>query len=139
MDFSFTQISDELLARISSGPMQFRLIVQPAMALLLGVRDGLMDARLGSPPFLWGLLFHRDRLKPYLKSALRRLQVPIVVATLADAIVQYLMLGYVRPITAVIVGTLLMGLPYSIARGLSNRIRSARTPRPPGIVAAHKN
>src|SRR4051794_735442 len=112
MDF-VSKIFEELVARLGSGPMQFRLIVQPAMALLLGIRDGLMDARLGSPPFLWGLLFRRKHLKPSLKSALRRLQVPIAVATLADALVQYLMFGYVRPAVAVMVGVLLMGLPYA--------------------------
>ena len=45
-------------------------------------------------------------------------------STLADALVQYLMFHHVRPLTAVIVGVLLMGVPYCIARGISNRIRS---------------
>jgi hypothetical protein len=124
MEWSLQKIADELVSRVTSGPMQFRLIVQPAMALVLGIRDGLADAKAGSPPFVWGLLFHRQALKPSLKSAVRRLQVPIVFATLADALVQYLMFGYIRPLTAVLVGTLLMGLPYSAARGLSNRMRS---------------
>ncbi|MEO8594445.1 MAG: hypothetical protein ABI759_14100 [Candidatus Solibacter sp.] len=138
MDF-LSKIFEELVARITSGPMQFRLIVQPTMALLLGMRDGLADARSGSPPFIWGLLFQREHLKPSLKGALRRLQVPIALATLADALVQYLMFGYVRPLTAVIVGTLLMGLPYSIARGLSNRVRSTRKLRPLDAPVTDKN
>jgi hypothetical protein len=119
-----SRIFDELVARITSGPMQFRLIIQPTMALILGIRDGLADAKAGSPPFLWGLLFRRSDLKPSLQAALRRLRIPVVMATLADALVQYLMFHHVRPLTAVIVGVLLMGVPYCIARGISNRIRS---------------
>src|SRR5438309_1476519 len=138
MDF-LSKIFEELVARIGSGPMQFRLIVQPAMALLLGMRDGIMDAKLGSPPFLWGLLFRREHLKPSLKSAVRRLIGPVVVATLADALVQYLMFGYIRPVTAMIVGILLVGLPYASARGLSNRFRSVRKSRPLGEVPADRN
>ena len=118
------EIIEELIARVISGPFHFRLIVQPTMAICLGIRDGLVDAKAGAPPFVWGLPFHAGGRKPCLRSALRRLQVPILVATLADAIVQYLMFQHVRPVTALIVGTLLMGLPYSAARGLSNRIRS---------------
>ena len=106
--------------------MHFRLIMQPTMAMLLGIRDGRQDARVGSTPFIWGLLFNRAGLKPDLKGALRRLMVPITIATVLDAVVQYLMFQHVRPLVAVIVGTLLMGLPYSAARGLSNRAFSLR-------------
>src|SRR5438270_675956 len=120
----FSGIVDELVARITSGPMQFRLIIQPTMAIILGIRDGLADAKAGSPPFLWGLLFNRKDLKPSVQGALRRLRVPVVIATLADATVQYLMFHHIRPLTAVIVGVLLMGVPYCAARGISNRIRS---------------
>jgi hypothetical protein len=123
MDF-LGRVFDELVARITSGPMQFRLIIQPTMALILGIRDGLADVKAGSPPFLWGLLFRRNDLKPSFQSAVRRLRVPVVVAILADATVQYLMFHHVRPLTAVIVGVLLMGVPYSASRGISNRIYS---------------
>src|SRR5271156_1755654 len=54
----------DMLARFS-GPGRFRFILQPIVAIVLGARDGVKDARAGSPPFLWGLLFHpehRNRL-----------------------------------------------------------------------------
>jgi hypothetical protein len=122
----FSRIFHELVTRITSGPMQFRLIVQPSMALLLGIRDGLADAKMGAPPFVWGLLFQRQELKPSLKSALRRLQIPIIMAILADATVQYLMFRHIHPLSAIIVGVFLMGFPYSAARGITNRLRSRR-------------
>ena len=125
VDFSFKAIVEELVARLISGPMQFRLILQPLTAIVLGVCDGLHDARMGTPPLLWSIVFRRGHRKLRLIMLLRRLIRPIVVAAIVDAMVQYLMFLHVRPLTALIVGTLLMGLPYLAARGLSNRIRSA--------------
>ena len=124
MDFSFKAIVEELVARLISGPMQFRLILQPLAVTVLGVCDGLHDARMGAPPLLWSLVFHRGHRKLRLILLLRRLVRPIVIAAIVDAIVQYLMFFHVRPLMALIVGTLLMGLPYLAARGLSNRISS---------------
>lgn len=125
------KIIDELVARIVDGPFRFRFIVQPMMAILFGLRDGFIDAKAGSAPFLYGLLFHRQDLKPSVQSAVRRLRFPILFAIVLDAIVQYVMFQTVRPLTAVLVGTLLMGIPYCCARGISCRIiRSRRRTMP---------
>ena len=35
------------------GPMSFRFLIQPAVAILFAIRAGLKDARLDKPPFLW--------------------------------------------------------------------------------------
>jgi hypothetical protein len=126
MDFCLKAIFEELVARVVSGPMQFRLILQPLTAVLLGIRDGHHDAKAGTPPLIWSLLFHTEHRKLHLINVLRRLTRPIIIATVIDVIVQYLMFRHVRPLTAVIVGTLLIWLPYSIARGLSNRIITMR-------------
>jgi hypothetical protein len=100
------------------------------MAILFGVRDGFLDAKAGSVPFLYGVLFHREDLKPSLKIALKSLRVPSLCAIALDAIVQFSMSQTIRPLTAVLVGTLLMGVPYCCARGISNRIRSRRRTEP---------
>jgi hypothetical protein len=47
------------LGRIS-GPMWVRLLIQPTVAAILGVRAGLRDARQGRPPYLWAVV--RDSL-----------------------------------------------------------------------------
>ena len=127
--FNFEAIFRELAARVVSGPMQFRLIGQPCTAILLGIRDGRADARARLPPFIVGVLLEPGARKSHLKSALWRLRGPIFFATLADATVQFLMFQHVRPLMALLVGSLLMGLPYSAARGLSNRVH-ARTRKP---------
>jgi hypothetical protein len=125
MDWSLPGIFDELVARLSSGPMRFRLIVQPMMAIFYGIRCGRRDAAAGRTPFVQALVSGVDRVE-HLKSALVRLRGPILFASIVDGVVQFLMFGHLRPLMALTVGTLLMGLPYSAARGLSNRFWSKR-------------
>jgi hypothetical protein len=57
--------------------MQFRFILQPTMAAILGVRAGLVDATTGCRPPIWGLLSGRAVSKRHLEIALRHLAVPI--------------------------------------------------------------
>ena len=130
------QILDELVARVVSSPLQFRLILQPGMAIFLGIRDGIRDAKAGAAPFLWGVFFLPIDRRPSLLEALLRLKVPILFATLVDGIVQFLMFHHVRPLSALFMGTLLMALPYSCARGLANRFRSSRRGR--GLFGSHE-
>jgi hypothetical protein len=40
-----------------TGPGRFRFVLQPLTAIVLGIRNGLADARAGRPPYLEGLLF----------------------------------------------------------------------------------
>ena len=36
--------------------MTFRFILQPAMAIIAALRDGVHDARLGRTPYVWALM-----------------------------------------------------------------------------------
>lgn len=65
-----------------------------------------------------------------LKKVLERLLIPLIVAVVLDGIVQYLLFRRVRVLGAVITGVTIMGLPYSFATGLTNRIVSARSHPP---------
>src|SRR5271163_639628 len=38
------------------GPMTFRFILQPTMAIIAALRDGVNDARLGRRPYVWALI-----------------------------------------------------------------------------------
>ena len=42
---------DDMLARLH-GPGRLRFIFQPTVAIVLGARDGMKDARAGNVPFL---------------------------------------------------------------------------------------
>src|SRR4051794_19122389 len=113
MDWSVKSLVEELMLRLTSGPMRFRLIVQPSMALMLGIYDGLRDAKAGKPPLIWSIVFGIGDRRAHVKTLAIRLVRPIILASLADAIVQGLMFGHVRPLMALMVGTVLMALPYS--------------------------
>jgi len=128
MDSSLS-IIERLVVRLT-GPMHFRFILQPLMAILLGIRDGVHDAKVGTPPFIWDLLSNPKGRKRQFQRALRSLAFPIIVAAILDGVVQYLLFREVRLLGAVLFGVTIMGLPYAFARALTNRIVSSRTHPP---------
>jgi len=124
----FTQrLADRL-----TGPFSARFILQPLVAIILGIRDGVPDAKLGKPPFVVALLFARKGAIPraeLLKTFLRRILLPLAVGVVLDMIAQWLLFDRVRLWSAVLVGATLVGLPYAAARGLTNRFVTNRNKR----------
>lgn len=119
----------EGIVRDLSGKGKFRLILQPAMAILLGIRLGIADAKTGQEPFFRRLFITGRRFKLF-KQSLRDAVIPLSLALVLDVVFQYLTLGRARLLAAVVVGALLVWLPFTITRGVTNRIWK-RT-RPPG-------
>jgi hypothetical protein len=117
----------DILARLS-GPGRLRFIVQPTVAIILGVRSGIRDARAEAPPFLWALAFHGTRRGELFRSAVVSIRDLMAVAILLDVISQFLIFHEVRPGAALLVGPVLITLPYVLARSLSNRIVHRRRP-----------
>jgi hypothetical protein len=120
------------LARRLAGPFPARFILQPLVAIILGIRDGMTDARLGRAPFGMALLFERDSAIPrseLLKTSLRHILTPLVIGIVLDMVVQWYLFHRVIIVAAISVGSLLVGIPYSIARGLTNRFVTNRDKR----------
>ncbi len=126
-------IVERVIARVT-GPLSMRFMLQPLMATMLGIRDGRLDAKAGNPPFVMEVLFHPADRKKALRSALKSLLTPIVLGSVLDAVAQYLIFHQVRPFWALVVGTLVIGLPYSAARGLTNRIVTGMMKRHEEVV-----
>jgi hypothetical protein len=61
------QFLEELPQRFT-GPGRFRFILQPVIAIFLGIRGGLADAKTGNPPYLFGLVFDAGRRREFLRS-----------------------------------------------------------------------
>ncbi len=116
---------DRFFERLT-GAMNFRFAVQPLTAIALGIRDGILDAKAGTPPFIYNVIFKPENRKEHLKSALNSLLKPIIIGIILDAIAQYLIFEHVRILGAVFMGTCIMGIPYALARGLTNRFVSLR-------------
>lgn len=104
------------------GPGKFRFFIQPLIAILLGFRDGRLDAKEGRPPYFLHLL-KNPQLRPELwKSGFSSFAKPFILAWIVDTAFQILVLGHWNPFEALIVALCLIVLPYAMARGLTNRM-----------------
>ena len=112
----------EYLREATSGKGSLRFIIQPITATILGIRAGRHDGRAGAPPYFALLLKDRDNRRAALAEGANHLSKVFIVAIVFDAILQFLAYGSIRPGWAVTVGLLLAGIPYILARGLTNRV-----------------
>ena len=126
MQDHLTRIWENLAGRIT-GPMKFRLLLQPTMALFFAIRSGLKDAREGKPAYFWALLTNAGERRAMLHDGWKSLGKAFVAALVIDVIYQAIALRWVYPGEAVLVATILALVPYLLVRGPVNRI--ARRPR----------
>jgi hypothetical protein len=104
------------------GPGRFRFVLQPLMAISLGIRSGLADARAGRGPYILEILWHRGARRALLRSGLDTVAHVVLLSILLDAIFQWAIFGVSHPGAAVVVGPVLISVPYAVARALSNRV-----------------
>jgi hypothetical protein len=121
MDHMWMRVGSNLLDRIS-GPMKFRLVLQPAMAVFFAIRSGLADAKAGKPPYLWGLIRDRGQREAVLKDGWKSISRVFLLALVLDVVYQIIVQRFVYPGEAVIVAFILAIVPYLIVRGLATRI-----------------
>ena len=116
-----TRFWDQLIAQ-PSGPLAFRFILQPVMATILAVLDGLKDARTGRPPFARTIWSDPSQRATYLREGLKRVSRVIVFAFVMDAIYQFIVLRRFYPVEALVTVFVLAVLPYLVIRGPVDRI-----------------
>lgn len=126
MDDMWARFVSDMVARVS-GPMQFRLVLQPAMAAFFAIRSGLADAKEGTPPFLWNLVSGSAPREATLESGWKSVGRVFILAVVIDVIYQLYVLHDVYPIQAFAVAFILAIVPYVVLRGLVTRL--ARTNR----------
>jgi hypothetical protein len=115
------QFLEDIPKRLT-GPGRFRLVMQPLLAVILGIRGGLADARAGRPPYLYGVLFHRELRRELMRETLATVAILLLMGILLDSLFQWLILGSSFPGAALVVGPVLIVTPYTLARGLTNRL-----------------
>ena len=104
------------------GPMSFRFLIQPAMAILFAIRAGLKDAREGEPPFLWAVLSKSDRRQERLWQICKGVGTVFIVALILDSIYQVIVHAGIYTLELLITATVLAVVPYVISRPLVTRI-----------------
>ena len=121
MDDVWMRIAENMVARVS-GPMRFRLVLQPAMAATFAIISGLKDARTGKPPYFWALLTHPDHRAEMLKDGWKSVGKVFILALVLDVIYQWIVQRFVYPFEALLVAFILAILPYLLLRGLVTRV-----------------
>ncbi len=121
MDHMWARVGSQLIARVS-GPMKFRLVLQPAMAAFFAVRSGLADAKAGKPPYFWALLLNPSHRAYMIRDGWKSVGRIFILALALDVVYQIIELHFVYPGEALIVAFLLAIVPYLILRGLVTRI-----------------
>ena len=131
MDDMLVRFTSDMLARVS-GPMKFRLLLQPAMAAFFAIRSGLADAREGRPPYFWTLVSGGAPREAMLESGWKSVGRVFILAVVLDVVYQLYVLRFVYPIQALAVAFILAIVPYVILRGLVTRLaRRSETRRQP--------
>ena len=122
-------VSGEVLARIwhnmldrPGGPFVFRFVLQPIMATVAALRDGLHDARAGRAPFLWTVLTDPAQRRGRLDEALIATSRIVLLGLAMDTVYQVIEFDTFHPAEAVIIALLLAFVPYVVLRGLVTRI-----------------
>jgi hypothetical protein len=118
-------IVEGIIARIG-GPMSLRFVFQPLVGLLLGIRDGMMDAKAREPPFIFALIIDKENRKTRLASLFKSLSKTIIIAIVLDMIAQYVIFNQVRISGALMIAVIILIVPYSAARAITNRIITKR-------------
>jgi hypothetical protein len=121
MDHMWMRVLSQLAARVS-GPMKFRLVLQPAMSAFFAIRSGLADARAGKPPYFWALLSDRAQRYDMMKNGWKSVGRVFILALVLDVVYQIIVFRFVYVGEAIIVAFVLAILPYLILRGLVTRL-----------------
>lgn len=104
------------------GPMTFRFILQPCMAAIVALHDGIKDARLGRSPYLWTLLSNRAESAGRLREGVIATARIILLGFAIDAIYQATVLKTFYPGEMLIIAILLAFVPYLFLRGPFERL-----------------
>ncbi len=125
MEDMWLRFAGNMVDRVS-GPMKFRLLLQPTVAAIFAIRSGLKDAKAGKPPYFWTVATDPAVRAELLKDGWKSVGKVFLFALALDVIYQIIELHFVYPGEAVTVAFLLAIVPYLILRGLVTRLMSRK-------------
>ena len=95
MDDMWMRIAGDLAARVS-GPMKFRLVLQPCVAAFFAIRSGLADARAGRPPYFWTLVTDPAQRAYMIKDGWKSVGKVFMLALVLDVVYQIIVSRWSR-------------------------------------------
>jgi hypothetical protein len=118
-----TRLWQDVIDR-SHGPMTFRFFLQPTMATIAALHDGISDARSGRRPYLHTIIHDPVKRGQRLGEGLFSISRIILLGFAMDTIYQWRVLDTFYPAEAVVITLILAVIPYVILRGPIDRISS---------------
>ena len=115
-----------------SRTMSFRFIVQPSVAAIIAIGDGIRDAKAGQWSYLWNMFFQSRARSRSLREALNATARILLLGLIIDVVYQLIELPNFYPFEAILVPLLLAFVPYLLIRELAVRIAvhwRQRTPK----------
>ncbi len=124
------------------GPMTFRFVLQPTMAIIAALRDGAEDARQGRTPYLSAILLGGDKRGARLWEGVLSTARILILGVVMDVAYQLVFFDSFYPGESAVIAILLAFLPYLLLRGPAARLARrwfARVDKPaPTGVAGDK-
>ena len=117
----WNRVVGSLFARLD-GPLHFRFFMQPSMAIIFAVIDGIKDAKLGRPAYFWAMVKDPDQRKELLEIGWKRIGKIFIFAVVLDVIYQIKVYHWFYPGETLVVAIFLAIIPYLLVRGPVNRI-----------------
>jgi hypothetical protein len=111
------------------GPMRLRFILQPLMATIAAIRDGLKDARSGRSPYFTIVLGNLRERAGLLREGLNATARIIALGLVMDVIYQAIVFKTFYPDQALVVALVLAFVPYLIIRDVTARVSRSRPSR----------
>ena len=121
MGDTLLRIWTELVGRLT-GPFAFRFVLQPVMGLAFAIRDGVHDAKLGRPPYLWSILHSPESRALLVEEGFSKIKRVVILGVVMEIAYQVMVLRAFRPLEMAIMVLGLAVLPYLLLRGTVTRI-----------------
>src|SRR5687768_2574353 len=104
------------------GPMSFRFLIQPTVAILFAIRAGVNDARENNPTFLGCAISNPGSWRARMRLSWKDVGTVFIVALVLDAIYQVVVHSGIFTLELLITATVLALVPYMVLRDLVARV-----------------
>jgi hypothetical protein len=118
---TFARGWENLVARFG-GPMSFRFLIQPAVAIIFAFRAGVNDARENKPTFLGCALSNPGSWRARMRLSWKDVGTVFIVALVLDAIYHVVVHSGIFTVELLITATVLALVPYMVLRDLVSRV-----------------